>query len=64
MNFLKLFLAECIPTDNMHGPDESVLVREFLNALAIICFHLHRLKKVLVLLIFNNEKKHIFSLIY
>jgi hypothetical protein len=32
----------------MHGPDESILVREFLNAIAIISFHLHRLKKVFV----------------
>ncbi|CAF3379397.1 unnamed protein product [Rotaria socialis] len=39
-------IAECLPTENMHGPDESILVREFLNAIAIICFHLHRLKKV------------------
>ncbi|CAF1003902.1 unnamed protein product [Adineta steineri] len=39
-------IAECLPTVNLHGPDESVLVREFLNAIAIICFHLHRLKKI------------------
>jgi hypothetical protein len=41
-----LLLAECLPTENLHGPDESVLVREFLNAIAIISFHLHRLKKM------------------
>ncbi|CAF3844961.1 unnamed protein product [Rotaria magnacalcarata] len=39
-------IAECLPTENIHGPDESILVREFLNAIAIICFHLHRLKKI------------------
>ncbi|CAF3897884.1 unnamed protein product [Adineta steineri] len=39
-------IAECLPTVNLHGPDESILVREFLNAIAIICFHLHRLKKI------------------
>jgi hypothetical protein len=46
---LKIFvLAECLPTENIHGPDESILVREFLNAIAIISFHLHRLKKMFV----------------
>ncbi|CAF1065417.1 unnamed protein product [Adineta ricciae] len=39
-------IAECLPTENIHGPDEGILVREFLNAIAIICFHLHRLKKI------------------
>jgi len=43
------FLAECLPTENLHGPDQSILVREFLNAIAIISFHLHRLKKMLVI---------------
>ncbi|CAF1078293.1 unnamed protein product [Rotaria sp. Silwood1] len=39
-------IAECLPTENIHGPNESILVREFLNAIAIISFHLHRLKKI------------------
>ncbi|CAF1308496.1 unnamed protein product [Rotaria sordida] len=39
-------IAECLPTENIHGPDESILVREFLNSIAIISFHLHRLKKI------------------
>lgn len=43
-----VYSAECLPTENLHGPDESILVREFLNAIAIISFHLHRLKKMCV----------------
>lgn len=32
--------------DQLHGPDQSILVREFLNAIAIISCHLYRLKRV------------------
>lgn len=39
-------IAECLSKENPHAPDESILVREFLNAIAIISFHLHRLKKI------------------
>ncbi len=43
--------------EQIHGPNESILVREFLNAIAIISFHLHRLKKMFVIVeIFNHEK--------
>lgn len=48
-NYIVALLAECLPTDNLHGPDQSILVREFLNAIAIISFHLYRLRKVSVL---------------
>lgn len=37
-----------MPTEHLHEPDESILVREFLNAIAIMSFHLHRLKKMFV----------------
>lgn len=44
--FVFLFSDECLPTENLHAPDQSILVREFLNAIAIISFHLYRLKKM------------------
>jgi hypothetical protein len=51
-----LFLAECLPTEKIHGPDESILVREFLNAIAIISYHLHRLKRMFVIRYFHLLK--------
>ena len=53
----KIVLAECLPTENLHAPDESILVREFLNAIAIMCFHLHRLKKMFVSFGLNHQIK-------
>ncbi|CAF0786054.1 unnamed protein product, partial [Didymodactylos carnosus] len=39
-------IGECLPVEDIHNPNQSILVREFLNSIAIISFHLHRMNKI------------------